>query len=215
MKSGTRLPDWLHELGKLANGLAGVPSSTTRKDKFKRFLLSVVVCGVLYSCSHKVDFSGKNFAEDTADFGKDSLASRRYLGTVREDCFQISICLLWPHAFCTQDLKHALSTAYLVKRAAPQPWCICVDSRDFSLTEVTRILDLLGRELHGHRFVSSSSPSPLRRQIASPQEDGMPKFPASCSDVVALARAKLSSPCVELGCSSALCRVRHERPSVA
>ena len=33
MKSGNRLPDWLHELGKLANGLAGVPSSPTRQDR--------------------------------------------------------------------------------------------------------------------------------------------------------------------------------------
>ena len=57
MKSGTRLPDWLHELGKLANGLAGVPSSPTGKDKFKRFLHSLVVCGIPYSCSHEVDFS--------------------------------------------------------------------------------------------------------------------------------------------------------------
>ena len=48
MKSGMWLPDWLHELGKLANGLAGVPSSPTRKDKFKRFLRSLVVCGIPY-----------------------------------------------------------------------------------------------------------------------------------------------------------------------
>ena len=34
MKSGTRLLDWLHEFGKLANGLAGEPSSPTWKDKF-------------------------------------------------------------------------------------------------------------------------------------------------------------------------------------
>ena len=36
MKSGTRLPDWLLVLGKLANGMAGVLSSPTRQDKFKR-----------------------------------------------------------------------------------------------------------------------------------------------------------------------------------
>ena len=90
-----------------------------------------------------ISLLGKNLPEDTADFGKDSLASRRHLGTGREDCFQISICLLWPHAFCTQDLKHALSTAYLVKHATPHPWCICVDSRDLFIDtfEDTRILD--------------------------------------------------------------------------
>ena len=80
-----------------------------------------------------ISLLGKNFAEDTADFGNDSLASRRHFGIGREECFQICICLLWPHAFRTQDLKHALSTAYLVKHATPRPWCICVDSRD-SLT---------------------------------------------------------------------------------
>ena len=73
---------------------------------------------------------GKNLAEDTADFGKSSLASRRHLGTCREDCFLISIRLLWPHAFCTQDLEHALSTAYLVT------WCI--DPVIFSMTHVRR-----------------------------------------------------------------------------
>ena len=57
MKSGNRLLDWLHELGKLANGLAAVQSSPTRKNKFKRFLRSLVVCGIPYSCSHRVDFS--------------------------------------------------------------------------------------------------------------------------------------------------------------
>ena len=93
-----------------------------------------------------ISLLGKNLPEDTADFGKDSLASRRHLGTGCEDCFQISICLLWPHALCTQDLKHALSTAYLVKHATPHPWClvkhatphpwcICVDSLDFSFSK--------------------------------------------------------------------------------
>ena len=55
---------------------------------------------------------------------------------------------------------------------------------------------------------------------ASPHEDGMPKFTASCSDDVALARANFS--CVHvlnLGpahmMSGALCRMRYERLSVA
>ena len=69
---------------------------------------------------------GKNFAEDTADFGKNSLASRRHLGTGREDCLQITIRLLWPHAFCTPDLDHALSS-----HATLHPWCICINSLEF------------------------------------------------------------------------------------
>ena len=200
MKSGIRLLDWLHELGKLANGLAGVPFSPTRKDKFKRFLC---ILTKLFS------LLGKNLADDTADFGKNSLASRRHLAICREDCFQISICLLWPHAFCTQDPEHALSTAHLVKHATPHPWCICVDPLDFSLTDTFE--DTISWR---------PSLSPPMRQIAGLHEDGMPKFKACCSDVVALERAK--SSCVHvlhLGAahmiSSALCRVRHERLCVA
>ena len=66
----------------------------------------------------------------------------------------------------------------------------------YSLTntfEDTKNLDLQGRELQGRRFESTPSPSPLKRQIASLHEDGMPQFTASCSGVVALARANFSS----------------------
>ena len=49
-------------------------------------------------------------------------------GIGRGECSQISICLFWPHAVCTRDL------AYSVQHATPYPWCICVESRDFSLT---------------------------------------------------------------------------------
>ena len=59
-----------------------------------------------------------------------------------------------------------------------------------------------------------------KRQIASLHEDGMPKFTASCLDVVALARANFS--CFHVFnlsaahmISSALCGVRHERLCVA
>ena len=123
-----------HEVGygKLANGLAGVPSSPTRKDKFKTFLAVVgrLWYSLFFVLIKLISLLGKNFAEDRADFGNDSLASRRQFGIGREECFQICICLWWPHAFRTQDLKHTLSTAYLVKHATPRPWCICVDSRD-------------------------------------------------------------------------------------
>ena len=80
-----------------------------------------------------------------------------------------------------------------MKHATPYPWCICVESRDFSLTRSrTRILDLQGRELHGRRFESTPSPSPPKRQIASLQQDGMSKFTVRCSDAVALARTNFS-----------------------
>ena len=119
MKLGSRVPDWLRELGKLANGLAGVPFAPTGRTSLNVSCVrwSFVVFHILV-LTNLTSLLGKNLAEDTADFGKSSLASRRHLGTSREDCFLISIRLLWPHAFCTQDLEHALSTAYLVT------WCI-------------------------------------------------------------------------------------------
>ena len=97
MKSGMWLLDWLHELGKLANGLAGVPSSRTRKGKLN---VSCVrwsfVAFHMFFLIRLISLLGKNVAGDTADFDKDSLASKRHFGTGREDCFQMSICLLWP-----------------------------------------------------------------------------------------------------------------------
>ena len=167
VKSGNRLLDWLHELGKLANGLAGVPSSPTRKDKFKRSCVrwSFVVFHILVP-KKLTSLLGKNLAEDTADFGKDSLASRRHFGTGREDCFQISV-------FCGR------------MRSA----------RNFEDT-----------------ISWKPSPSPPMRQFASLHEDDMPKFTASCSEVVALARANFSCDHVlNLGAAhmiwSALCGV--------
>ena len=121
-----------------------------------------------------------------------------------------------PSVFCARMRSaHKIS---IVKHATPHPWCICLDSRDFALTNTSedgRIVDLQRRELHGRRFEStpSPSPSPLKRQIASLHGDGMPKFTASCSDVMALACANFS--CVAHMISSKLCRVRRERLCVA
>ena len=81
--------------------------------------------------------------------------------------------LLWPHAFCTQDLEHALSSAYFVKNET-HPWCICVDSRGFSTTNTFEDTIL------------------WKPSLENLHEDGMPKFTAICPDVVALARTKFS-----------------------
>ena len=86
---------------------------------------------------------GKNPAEDTADFGKDSMASKRHLGTARQNWFPMSIRLLWHHVFCTQDLEHALSSAYVVKHATPHPWCICVDSSKIFMDKHFRGHDIM------------------------------------------------------------------------
>ena len=142
---------------------------------------SLVVCAIPYFCPR-----------GHGRFWQGFTASRRHFNTHHEDCFQISIRLLWPHTFSTQDLEHAR-----------------VDSLGFALTDTFE-----------DTISGKPSQSPPKRHLASLHEDGMPKFTASCSDVAALARA--SFICVHVlnfgvahMISSALRRVRHERLSVA
>ena len=122
-----------------------MPSSPTRKGQYKRECVrwSFVPFQVLVLIM-LTSLLGKNLAKNTADFGKDSLASRRHLRTGREDCFQMSIRLAWPCAFCTHDLEHTLSSAHSVSHATPHLWCMCADPLDFFIDEDFRGHDIIG-----------------------------------------------------------------------
>ena len=67
-----------------------------------------------------ISLLGKNLAEDTADFGKDSLGSKRHLGTGREGLFPN-----FPLSFVAACVLHTRSQTRFVD-------CIPCETRDAS-----------------------------------------------------------------------------------
>ena len=70
-----------------------------------------------------------------------------------------------------------------MQHATPHPWCIRADSCDV----------FIDKHLLEDTISPTPSPSLRKRQRASPHEDGMSKFTASCSDVLTIARTNFSS----------------------
>ena len=78
-----------------------------------------------------ISLLGKNFAKDTTDFGKDSLASRRHLGTGREDFPIFHLSFVASCVLHTRSQTRFVDCKPCETRDASSMWCICVDSRDF------------------------------------------------------------------------------------